>query len=142
MEIGYRNSEGYPDPTPYEALIRRRGGMKHTFMPVVYICSPYRGDVRTNVLNARTWSRFAVSRGCIPVAPHLLFTQFMDDGAEGERSIALFMGKALLTKCAEVWVFGSRITEGMMSEIVFARQKGKRIRMFTSECREVTGECK
>lgn len=140
MDEGYRNSEGYPDPTPYEAFLNIGKERKRRFMPVVYICSPYRGDVEDNVRNARAWSRFAVRNGCIPVAPHLLFTQFMDDGDAGERTLALFMGQVLLSKCAEVWVFGSRITEGMKGEIEFAERKGKKIRMFTSECMEVTDE--
>ena len=53
---------------------------------------PYAGDVERNVNMARTYSRFAVRNTCIPITPHLLYPQFMDDGSPAERELALFMG--------------------------------------------------
>ena len=81
MSIDKRNSEGYPDPTAYEALslIEKEERALRAFRPIVYICSPYAGDIEKNVKAARVYSRFAVDRGFIPIAPHLLFPQFMDD---------------------------------------------------------------
>ena len=106
------NSEGYPDPTAGEALSRIAANEKQSlraFRPIAYICSPFSGDVETNVANARRYSRFAVDKGYIPIAPHLLFPQFIDDDNPDERELGLFFGNALMSKCAEVWVFGSRI---------------------------------
>ena len=54
----------------------------------MYVCSPYAGDVKTNVKNAKRYSRFAVDENAIPVTPHLLYPQFMDDGNEAEREMA------------------------------------------------------
>ena len=79
---------------------------RRVYRPLVYICSPYAGDVERNVNMARVYSRFAVRNTCIPIAPHLLYPQFMDDGRPAERELALFMGMVLLTKCEQVWVFG------------------------------------
>ena len=81
MSNDYRNSEGYPDPTAGEALSRIAANEKQSlraFRPIVYICSPFSGDVETNVANARRYSRYAVDKGYIPIAPHLLFPQFLD----------------------------------------------------------------
>ena len=65
------NSEMYPDPTPYEALKKvAKAGQKFGFRPLVYICSPYSGDVQENVAKARAYCRFTVEKGCIPIAPH------------------------------------------------------------------------
>ena len=132
MENDLRNSEGYVDPTPHEAFrrmdalrIRKRG-----FRPVVYICSPYRGDTAGNTQRARDYCRFAVMKGAIPYAPHLLMPQFMDDGDEEERDLALFMGQVMLDKCAELWVFGTLMSDGMKGEIERAKAKGKKIRYF------------
>ena len=136
MEIDLHNSEGYVDPTPHEALrnIKVRERIKHgRFRPVVYICSPFRGDIEKNVEKARSYCRFAVKRGAIPYAPHLLMPQFMDDSDEKERNLALFMGQVMLDKCAELWVFGTVVSEGMRGEIERARSKGKKIRYFTQE---------
>ncbi len=136
MDIDRYNREGYVDPTPRKAIrnIDRETRMKaRSFRPVVYICSPFRGDTERNVENARQYCRLAVSRGAIPYAPHLLLPQFMDDENDEERELALFMGQVMLDKCAEVWVFGKEPSEGMKMEIERARQKNKKIRYFSGE---------
>jgi hypothetical protein len=132
------NHEGYADPTAATA-IRHMGGDRpmFPFMPIVYICSPYAGDVEGNTERARNYSRFAALHGYIPFTPHLLFPQFLDDTNPTERDLGLHFGKAILPKCAEVWVFGDRISPGMGAEIRQARRKGKRIRYFTEDMKEV-----
>lgn len=139
MSISKHNAEGYADPTVYAALTNiereRRGNSR--FRPIVYICSPLAGDVAGNQARARRYCRFAVASGCIPLAPHLLFPQFMDEGDKVERDLALAMDLALLSKCAQVWVFGSTISSGMRAEIAKAKRKGKPIRYFDTACREV-----
>ncbi len=135
-----RNSEGYSDPTAYEALtkIEWEARQARAFRPMVYICSPLSGDIPANQKNARRYCRFAVDCGCIPLAPHLYFPQFMDDGSGAERDLALFMDIVLLSKCNEMWVFGERVSKGMSIEIEKAKQKGQPIRYFTTDCKEVS----
>ena len=139
MSIDKRNSEGYIDPTAYEALslIEKEERALRAFRPIVYICSPYAGDIEKNVKAARGYSRFAVDKGFIPVAPHLLFPQFMNDGDPDERELGLFFGNVLMSKCSEVWVFGETISTGMIAEIDRAKRKNQHIRYFTDGCKEV-----
>lgn len=133
-----RNSEGYPDPTAYEALLRIELAAKASaFRPLVFICSPFAGDVAGNTEKARSYSRFAVTRNCIPVVPHLLFPQFMDDSDPYQRDLAIFMGLVLLSKCLELWVFGETVTAGMSVELAKAKQRDIRIRYFTEQLEEV-----
>ena len=136
----YKNAEGYPDPTAFGAICAKEKEEKalRAFRPIVYICSPYAGDIETNTAAARRYCRFAVEAGYIPIAPHLLFPQFLNDSDPKERELGLFFGNALLSKCAEMFVFGSRISEGMEAEIKRATWKGHRIRYFTESCEEVT----
>ena len=49
----YKNQEGYADPTAGQALanIRREEKARLGYMPLVYICSPFRGDVEGNMRN-------------------------------------------------------------------------------------------
>ena len=139
MSNDYRNSEGYPDPTAGEALSRIAANEKQSlraFRPIVYICSPYAGDIEANVAAARRYSRFAVDKGYIPIAPHLLFPQFLNDGDSKERELGLFFGNAIMSKCSEIWVFGSTISNGMAAEIKRARWKNYRLRYFTEELEE------
>ena len=78
MSINKRNSEGYFDPTAYEALtkIARDAKQARAYRPLIYVCSPLSGDIAANQENARRYCRFAVDSGYIPLAPHLYFPQF------------------------------------------------------------------
>ena len=151
MKISRVNSEGYYDPTPFEAL---SGIMTETkaasrqmppsasvrtknYRPLVYICSPYSDDILNNERKARVFCKFAVRRGAIPLAPHLHYPQFMDENNPADRELGLFFGLVLLTKCEEVWVFGKKISHGMSREIAKAETKGIPVRYFTEDCEEV-----
>lgn len=84
MGIDKFNHEGYSDLTTYEALtnIHREemaADKKAAYLPLVYVCSPYAGDIENNVKNAKRYSRFAVENHAILVTPHLLYPQFMND---------------------------------------------------------------
>lgn len=140
MNIERCNSEGYADPTAFEAMTKitkEEKAKNSAFRPLVYICSPYSGEIETNVEAAKRYSRLAVDKGCIPLTPHLLFPQFLDDDIPEERELGLFFGNILMSKCSEVWVFGERISAGMESEIKRARWKNYRLRYFSESCEEV-----
>ena len=131
------NAEGYYSPTEYEALTNIEKEEKAAnFRPIVYICSPYSGNVNHNIEMARKYCRFAVDKHYLPIAPHLLFTQFMDDTIPEERETAIFMNFVLMSKCVEMWVFGDVISKGMQSEINRAKRKNMKIRYFTEELEE------
>lgn len=85
----------------------------------VFICSPFKRDVENNVKVAMRICRVATEMGYLPIAPHLYFTQFLDE--DNDRWLGIDMGRDLLRKCSEVWVIGEKITEGMMEEIHTAR---------------------
>lgn len=134
------NAEGYYDPVTYKALSRiekeeRAARKAASFKPVVYVCSPYSGDIDRNIANARMYSRFAVAKNTIPFAPHLLLPQYISE--EHERGLAMFMNKVFLGKCDELWVFGNKITEGMAEEIELAGKMRKKIRYFSEDLQEV-----
>lgn len=90
-----------------------------------------------NIENARRYSRFAFEQGRIPIAPHLLFTQFLDDHNPIEREMGMHFGNVLMSLCREVWVFGDIISPGMDAEIRRARWKNYRLRFFTNDLEEV-----
>ena len=96
--------------------------------PIAYICSPYRGDISQNTDNARKYCRFAIEHGAIPIAPHPLFPQFMDDSVACECEAAMQMNLAIMRRCDEVWVFGEKVSEGMAREIEEAERLGVKIR--------------
>lgn len=85
-----------------------------TYRPLVYICSPLSDDVPGNTERARKFCRFALEKGQIPLAPHLLFPQFMNDADPVERELAIFMDVILLGKCSELWVFGDAVCKSIV----------------------------
>ena len=141
MSINKYNSEGYHDPTPFEALTNitkeDRVASKAAFKPLVYICSPFSGDTERNIKRAQDFCRFALEKGNIPLAPHLMFPQFMDDNNEKERDLAMFMDIILMGKCQEVWVLGDVISRGMSIEIEKAKKRRQPIRYFNKDFEEV-----
>lgn len=93
-------------------------------MKRVYIISRYRADSKNeSILNAnvaRYFSKKVMTEGNIPVAPHIFFTQFLDDSNERERQLGLEAGRLELTRCDEfllVLVDGV-ISEGMRQELI------------------------
>ena len=140
--VSMYNSEGYKDPVVYEALTRveaeeRAARAVAAYRPLVYICSPYAGDIEKNTYRARAFSRFAVEKKYIPIAPHLLCPQYLNE--ETERWLGLKMGIVFMGKCEEIWVFGDVISEGMASEIDKAKRMRKKIRYFTDDLQEKEG---
>ena len=139
MSVNLYNSEGYYDPTAYEALSHIEEEARRTaYKPLVFICSPFAGDMARNTERARGDCRCAVSQNCIPIAPHLLFPQFMEESDPAQRSLGIFFGLVLQSKCKEVWVFGRKVSKGMAVEIEKAKGRGLPLRYFTERCVEVT----
>lgn len=99
----------------------------------VYICSPYQGNTERNAMRARLYCRFAYESGFVPIAPHIYFTQFLDDSDKNERAAGIRYGLEQLWQCREVWVFGERISDGMRAEIELAKDLKIPIRYFDSD---------
>lgn len=96
-------------------------------MKKIYVCSPYRStakDPKRNAIEVRAHRMLASSAcglvaayGYLPIAPHLFFTQFLDDTNPTERELGMKLGLELLKEADEVWVFGDRVSRGMFEEI-------------------------
>lgn len=105
---------------------------------LIYIASPYAGDVRRNVEFAKAECRYAMAEGHTPVAVHLLYPQLLDDGDPAQRAAGLTMGHRVLEACDELWVCGERISTGMAAEITEAEKLGIPIREVSAE--QIQGE--
>lgn len=142
MSVSLYNAERYYDPTAHAALSgieraekRTEDWAEHTRL--VFICSPFAGDTARNAERARDYCRFAVREHRIPIAPHLIFPQFMEESDPAQRSRGIAYGLTLQSKCQEVWVFGNHITKGMALEIKAAKERSLPIRYFDRQCTEV-----
>ena len=99
--------------------------------PVVYICSPYSGDISRNTEMARRYSRYAIKRGCIPITPHLYLPGILSE--ETERDLAIGIDLAVLGRTDELWICGDVISEGMKREIAHATAMGLPMRCIKEE---------
>ena len=141
MSVNKFNAEGYHDPTVFEALTNMEKEEKQRKKKkIVFICSPFAGDVEGNTRRAKRYGRFAVIEKAVPIIPHLMYPQFLEENNPEERQLGIDMGLILLGKCQELWVFGSRISSGMSAEITKAKRWNIPIRYFTTECVETKGE--
>ena len=105
-------------------------------MKLIYVASPYSGDVERNTEYAKLACRNVLDCGHAFFAPHLLYPAILDDSNPRERERGLAMGCEVLARCDELWVYGSRVSEGMDAEIRAARQLGVPVRYF-----ELTQNC-
>lgn len=100
----------------------------------IYVCSPFSGDTSKNAEKAKAYCEYVVKeRGAIPIAPHIYFTQFLDDAVPEERAIGLAAGIQLLSECDELWYFGDYVSEGMISEIIAAGERNIPVRYVPDE---------
>ena len=137
LGLARKNSHGYADPTSYRVL-KQLQQAENMARLLTYICSPYSGDVQANTALARQFCSFAVAAGQIPLAPHLLFPQFINEADPDERELAMCFNKVLLSRCDVVWVYTGRVSRGMRAEIEWARDLELPIRYFNADFQEVT----
>jgi hypothetical protein len=110
-------------------LFLRKGGIHVREKKIIYVCSPYSGNISLNTERAKIYSRMVVDRGAIPVTPHLFLPLFLDE--ETERDAAIEMDLALLKRCDELWAFGDTISSGMKREMKEAENLGIPVRRIT-----------
>jgi hypothetical protein len=105
---------------------RRKSGE----MPLVFIESPFAGDVDTNTKFARACMRDSLARGEAPFAMHLLYTQegILNDDIPEERAWGIEAGFAWGKHASKTAVYTNLgITPGMELGIERAKQEGREI---------------
>ena len=103
----------------------------------IYVCSPYRGNTTKNVARAQVYCRFVYDKGYIPIAPHLYYPQFLDDNNPNERLAGMKCAKHDIGRCKELWVFGLHISDGMLEEIEYAKQRNIHVRWHNDNLEEI-----
>ena len=98
-------------------------------MKKIYVCSRLQGDMEQNIENAKRYCEYVVKQcGAIPIAPHIYFTQFLDDDIPEERAFGTLAGLQLLSECDELWYFGDSVSRGMVTEIIAAKEQSIPVR--------------
>ena len=74
---------------------------------LIYIASPYAGDIEKNVAFARRACRYAIHQGYIPIAVHLLYPQMLDDSDPQSESLVSGLDNSF---CGGVMNYGCAVT--------------------------------
>lgn len=98
-------------------------GLEGRKMKRTYIISRYRasieGEMEFNRKVARYFCKELIDEGKIPVAPHIYYTQFLDDNFPDERECGLSLAMRELRSSDEflLIVIDGVISEGMQDEV-------------------------
>ena len=103
-------------------------------MKLVFVSSPYAGGIKANGKRAQRYCRFAYTQGVVPIAPHLLYPQFLDECIIEERQAGIRLGIELLQRSDELWVFGDYLSKGMEVELRVAQELKLPIKYFNDRC--------
>ena len=91
-------------------------------MKMIYVASPYAGDIQKNTEFAKRACRHVMEQGHAFFAPHLLYPSLLCESVSAERELGLDMGLSMLPRCDELWCYGDHISHGMMAEIAEAQR--------------------
>lgn len=90
---------------------------------LLYVCSPFRGEVKRNKEYARELTRVALDNGFVPVTVHLYLTEVLNEEIPEEREKGMVAGKKLLGQCKYILI-GEKYgrSSGMIGEINLAEK--------------------
>ena len=91
-------------------------------MKKIFVCSKLRGNIENNIKRTKEFCREVCLEGNVPIAPHIYFTQFLNELNENERNLGIDYGIELLKNCDELWIFDKDISSGMQKEINIAKK--------------------
>lgn len=109
----------------------------NSFKKIVFICSPHKsgtGDIAKNNSITKKLCQKVIAEGNVPFAPHLFFTQFLDDNDPIERETGIVCGMEFIHLCDEFLIYiHDGISETMEKEKNLAKDIGKPILEFIGD---------
>jgi hypothetical protein len=97
-------------------------------MKIVYIAHPIGGDVVENIQKVLDIVKKInlEKKYVVPFAPYITDVLALDDDKHEEREIGLRNCYHILSslKIDELWLYGPRVTSGMLAEVELALEKG------------------
>lgn len=92
--------------------------------PLAYVCAPENKENDIQSIVTREYCKTLFKHGYTPIAPYLLFSQFIDPAIPEQRNDLSIMNKVLIRKSRIMFVCGDIITDDMKNEMLYARDIG------------------
>lgn len=71
---------------------------------------------------------YVLRNSAVPLNPFRMFDYFLGDRIH--RDLVREANRVVVSRSDEIWVFGSEIADGVLAELLQARDEGKRVRFF------------
>ncbi len=93
---------------------------------IVFVAHPISGDVKGNMKKVLKICAEIHTRNIIPIAPYLVSLQYLNDEVIEDRELGMAANHEHFYRkfVDELWLFGDRISSGMIEEIKLARKMG------------------
>jgi len=92
---------------------------------LVYVESPFAGDLSRNASYLRFVIRDSIKRGEAPFASHGFYTQFLDDKIPEQRALGIELGECFRLKCSlTAFYVDFGWSKGMLEGLRTCQQKG------------------
>ena len=74
---------------------------------VVYVASRVRGKLQQNINDVKSYCRYCVLQGVVPIVPHLMYVGALNDADPTERKLGMDLGITILQAgfIDELWAF-------------------------------------
>jgi hypothetical protein len=106
-------------------------------MKMIFVCSPYRGDIEKNTKRAVFAAKVICNCGDIPIVPHLYFPRFLNENDQYERVRGIECGIELMKGCDQLWLLGPVISRGMEYELKAAQEIRIPVCLYDEELRRI-----
>jgi hypothetical protein len=93
---------------------------------VIFIGHPISGDIEGNVQKVLAICEKIHKDGYIPVVPYLVSLQYLNDTVVEDRELGIEANHECFRRrfIDELWLYGDRISKGMLGEIELAKELG------------------
>jgi hypothetical protein len=90
----------------------------------VFIGHPISGDIKSNMKKVLKICADIHTKDIIPVAPYLISLEYLNDEVVEDRELGMEANHECFHRkyVDELWLFGDRVSSGMMREIELARE--------------------
>lgn len=86
----------------------------------------WREKFEANLNKAREYCKVVIQEGHCPIAPHLIFPQFLNEEDPVDREAGIALGLTYILKADQLW-YWDKPSEGMQKEIKFAHKNNVEI---------------